>query len=378
MSFTPPLAPQPGTLAPASRAGRVAARAGYAPAMRALLACAPGAMDSPGGGEVQLMATADALRAVGVDARLLRPGEDPAGADVVHLFGSRPEHLELAEAARRRGTPTVLSTIAWFDLASYWRGARGPGRKLRACAGFLARAACPALPSWRRRLYAHARMLLPNSTAEARQLARYFGVPPERIHVVPNGADERFARADPGPFARRAGLRDFALCAGRIEPRKNQLGLLRAMRGAEVPVVVLGDPVQGHEDYVRACRREAGPNVRFVPRIGHDDPLLASAYAACACLVLPSWFETPGLAALEAGMQGVPLVLPEAGAAREYFGEHALYVRPGDARGIRRAVLAAIQRGRDRRLAALVRRNYTWRAAAEATRDAYRRALSHG
>ncbi len=350
----------------------VSARPTDARPLRVLLAGPLAALEAPGGGEVQMTATAGALRAEGVDARFWRPWEQSLdGADVLHLFGSAREHLVALAAARRRGLRVVVSTIAWFDMASYWRGARTWRSGLKACAALAARAAFRSVPSWRQALYRQADLLLPNSTAEARQLIRYFGVPAGRIHVVPNGADPRFASTDPEPFVRRYGLRGFVLGAGRIEPRKNQLGLLRAMRGTGVPIVLLGDPVPGHEAYLAACRREAGPQVHFVGRIDHDDPLLASAYAASACVVLASWFETPGLVALEAGMQGVPLVLPEPGCAREYFGDLARYVPPGDLRAIRRAVLQAAGQGRDEALAKLVQGAYGWAATARATREAY-------
>jgi glycosyltransferase involved in cell wall biosynthesis len=321
-----------------------------------------------------MAALARALPSVGADARLWRPWEERlAEGDCLHLFGSVPEHLPLVQAARRQGAPVVLSTIAWFDLASYWREPRPLGKRLGVCARFLARAACPRVPSWRRRLYHAADLLMPNSQAEAEQLIRYFGVPAERIHVVPNGADERFAQADPGPFARRVGTRGFVLCAGRIEPRKNQLKLLRAMRDSGADVVVLGDVVPGYESYAEQCRRAADQRVRFLGRLDHADPLLASAYAACGCLALVSWFETPGLAALEAGMSGVPLVLPEAGCTREYFGQMATYVKPNDLGAIRHAVLAALRRGRSPTLAAHVREHFSWTAAARATWEGYRK-----
>jgi glycosyltransferase involved in cell wall biosynthesis len=218
-------------------------------------------------------------------------------------------------------------------------------------------------------------MLMPNSYAEAQQLMRYFGVPPQKIHIVPNGADLRFAQADPRPFVERFAMRDFVLYAGRIEPRKNQLGFLKAMRATGVPVVILGDVVPGHERYLAECRRACGENVRFIDRLEHGDPLLASAYGACGCLALASWYETPGLVALEAGMSGIPLVLPNAGCGEEYFGPLATYVQPGDAAGIRRAVLDALTRGRSPALAEHVRENFSWRAAAEITREAYAKIL---
>ncbi len=269
----------------------------------------------------------------------------------------------------------VLSTIAWFDARSCWREPRGLMRRAAACAALAARRCWPGIPSWRRRLYHAADLLLPNSTAEAEQLMRYFGMPASRIHVVPNGADEHLADGDPEPFARRVGRHEFVLCPGRIEPRKNQLGLIRAMAGTPFPVVVLGDVVPGHEEYLGQCRREAVSTVKFVERLDHHDPLLASAYAACGCLALVSWYETPGLVALEAGMSGVPLVLPEAGCASEYFGRHATYVRPDSSWDIRNAVLAALARGRSGELARHVRENFTWAKAAEATRRAYEKVV---
>jgi len=345
-------------------------------ALNVLLAGKLTGLDSPGGGEIQMLALARMLASVGVCARLWRPWEDRlSGYDCLHLFGSLPEHLPVVEAAHRHDVPVVLSTIAWFDLASYWREPRPAVKRLAACAGFLARAGCPRLPSWRRRLYHAVDLVMPNSHAEAEQLVRHFGVPAERIHVVPNGADLRFARADPEPFARLVGARDFVLSAGRIEPRKNQLGLVRAMQGTGVPIVVLGDVVPGYEWYEKRCRRAAAAQVRFVRRLDHDDPLLPSAYAACGCLVLASWYETPGLAALEAGMSGVPLVLPEGGCAREYFGHEAAYVKPNDLPGIRRAVLAALRRGRSLTLARHVQESLSWTAAARATREGYRKVI---
>lgn len=334
------------------------------------------ALAAPGGGEVQMQVLARELASLGVDARLWRPWEDRvAHADCLHLFGSEPEHLPVVETAHRLGLPVVLSPIAWFDLASCWREPWPLARRLAACGKFAARAALPALPSWRRKLYHAVDRLLPNSQVEAEQLMRYFGVASQRIRVIPNGADPRFAAGDPAPFIERVGCRDFVLYAGRIEPRKNQLGFLRAMYEVDVPIVLLGDPVPGHEAYYFACRCAAGPSVRFVEALDHADPMLASAYAACGCLALASWYETPGLVALEAAMSGVPLVLPRDGSAREYFGDLATYVSPDDPRQIRQAVLAALGEGRSPRLAALARDHFTWRAAALATRGAYEELL---
>lgn len=327
------------------------------------------AMAAPGGGEVQLQATTQALCGVGIDAVLWRPWEQPLEEfQLLHVFGSAAEHLPLVHAAKKLGLRVALSTIAWYDLACSWRE---PGlRKFSASAKFLLRAACPWIPAWRRRLYHAVDLLLPNSQAEAEQLQRYFGVPSSKIVVVPNGADERFAAPANEPLP-EVPHENYVLYAGRIESRKNQLGFLRAMRGSGIPLVIVGDVVPGYEDYFKACQQAADESVTFLGRIPHGDRRLESLYARAGALCLASWFETPGLVALEAGMSGVPLVLPIAGAAPEYFGELAQYVHSNDRRGIRAAVERALARGRDAALADLVRRNFTWSTTAQRTGEAY-------
>ncbi len=333
------------------------------------------ALESPGGSEVQMQSLVSSLRALRVEAQLWRPWQDPlAECHCLHLFGSLPEHQTLIQAARRQGVAVVLSTDAWLGPAN-GRHASWP---MRLVSGLrqATRAVCPWMPCWRRRLYHSVDVLIPNSHAEAKQLTRGFGVPNERVHIAPKGAASRFSDADPQPFIDVVGVRNFVLCAGRIEPRKNQLALLRAMQGTGTPVVLLGDVAPGCEAYFEACRQAGGKDAIFVPRLSHNDPLLASAYCASACLALCSWYETPGLAALEAAMSGTPLVLPEGGCADEYFGSLAHYVRPNDIGGIRRAVCAAVEQGRSPLLAEHVRHYLTWETAAHITCEAYEKALS--
>lgn len=334
------------------------------------------ACDTPGGGEIQQQQTERFLNELGIEARAWRPWEEEFDCfDVLHLFGSRPEFVELAASARRHGVKVVLSPIAWFDAAAYWNEARPLTRRLVACMNHFVRGAYPGLPSWRRRLYHGVDLLLPNSQAEANQLQRLFEVEEAKLRVVRNGADQKFSSATPAAFVSHYGIREFVLCPGRIEPRKNQLSLLRAMQDSDVPLVVLGDVVPGHEDYYAECRRAAGSNVLFLDAFDQTDPLLGSAYAACSCLALVSWFETPGLVALEAGMLGKPLVLGDRGSAEEYFGGLATYVAPDDIRGIRRAVSSAMQQPQSIELAQHVKQNFNWRSIAQDTSQAYAKLL---
>ncbi len=109
----------------------------------------------------------------------------------------------------------------------------------------------------------------------------------------------------------------------------------------------------------------------WLPAFEHHDPLLASAYAAARVFALPSWFETPALAALEAALAGTPIVLTPFGSTREYFGDRALYAHPGRLGEIAAAVAQAWSRDRDPRLASFVASHYLWPRVAHETAEAY-------
>jgi glycosyltransferase involved in cell wall biosynthesis len=290
---------------------------------------------------------------------------------LLHLFGMSREGLELARVARARRIPVVLSPICWFEPAALVSLARGKARAAIDLAKWSARWACPRLPSWRRELLGLADAILPNSAAEARQLVRLFGAEPERVRVVPNGVDPRFASATPYYFLDRFGTGEFVLYVGRVEPRKNVSGLVEAAGRAGLNLVVIGDAPAGHEDYLAACRKAASRSVVWIPAVAHDDPLLESAYAAARVVALPSWFETPGLAALEGALAGSAVVVTPYGSTHEYFGDLALYARPGHAAELAGALARAWSDGPDPRLAAHVAGRFLWSRVARQTAEVY-------
>lgn len=322
------------------------------------------AFQEPGGGECQLVQTARRLEERGLIVRPFVPWTDRLEeARLLHLFGMSREGLALARVARARRLPIVLSPIFWVERRAVFALAGGP---LRGCLDWARwQARRRRLPDWRRELVSLADRILPNSLAEGRQLVRYCGADPERLRVVPNGVDERFAAvASSGP-------RDRVLYVGRIEPRKNVLGLVRALRPMRVPLEVIGGVVPGHESYARACRAAGEGFVTWLDRVPHDHPALEDAYARARVLALPSWFETPGLVALEAALAGCAVVLTPFGSTRETFGDLVQYARPDRPDEVRRAVAIAWDKGPPPDLSSLVRRRFLWSRVAQQTAEVY-------
>jgi glycosyltransferase involved in cell wall biosynthesis len=327
---------------------------------------------SPGGGETQLLQTGRHLEDLGVPVRLFSTWTDRLEkARLLHLFGMSREGLELARIAKARGVPVVLSPIVWYEPGALAALEASPVRCLAGLAAYYLRLAAPGVPSWRRELLLLADAVLPNSSSEASQLVRLFGVSRQRIRVVPNGVLPSLGTASPELFRDRFDSGPFVLFVGRIEPRKNPLGLIRAIRAVDLPLVVIGDAPPGRERYWLECRRAGGERVCWLGRLDHDDPLLASAYAAARVFALPSWFETPGLAALEAALAGCSVVITPFGSTRDYFGELVEYARPDRALEIERAIVKCWNGSADPRLARLVATRYLWPEVAQATAEVY-------
>jgi glycosyltransferase involved in cell wall biosynthesis len=347
---------------------------GTMPAGSILVHAPASAFQAPGGGERQLVATARELEALGLPVRPFVPWVDRLPrARLLHLFGMSAEGLALARVARARGVPVVLSPICWLEPRSIWALRPSVARGLRDLAAWSFRRACPLGLSWRGELLRLADAVLPNSASEADQLARLYRADPSRVVVVPNGVDPRFAAGDAELVEGAAPASPFVLYSGRIEPRKNVLNLVRAARRAGLPLVVLGDAVPGHEGYADACRREAAPATTFRPGLAHDDPCLAAWYAAARVLALPSWFETPGLAALEGALAGCAVVITPHGATRDYFGGLARYARPDRVGEIAAALAVAMREGPPDGLASHVASEYLWAAIARRTAEVYAR-----
>ncbi|MDD5218790.1 MAG: glycosyltransferase family 4 protein [Candidatus Omnitrophica bacterium] len=336
----------------------------------------PIAFQSPGGGEIVLLKTKEYLAKEGVDVKLFDPWTDKfSDFDILHTFGSVKDCLRVMEAAQAAGTKNFLSSICWYSWKAAWGTYPEWQRRMPSLARQFAKTFCPFMPSQRKKMFDCADVVSPSSRAEAGQLKRYFLVPEEKMAVIPHGVDAAFAEAKGDAFHEKFGIRDFILCAGRIEPRKNQLNVIRALRGIKQPLVFIGGTVPAYKNYYEECVREAGSNVHFLGEVPHQSKLLASAYAACNTFLLATWLETPGLAAMEAGLAGAKVVVTAEGATKEYFLNYVSYVRPDSMSDIRQKTLSAFERPRDPALRKHLQQNYSWTVVAKQTAEAYRRVL---
>lgn len=334
----------------------------------------------PGGHRVQLQQTARALRQLGVEVDEHDGPDLPSGTwDLVHGFQLAAR--EVAQA-RRVGYPIALSTIYWGlsyitaspagrptareRLGRTYRGLRYLGASLRG-RDHLSRLAFREAEDQldRLRAWSMADVLLPNAEGEARHIRDDLGVLTETV-VVPNAIDP--ALFSPGfDHARAPGT---VLSVGRIEPHKNQLGIIIALRDLPgVSLTVVGPPHPHHADYFEQCREAATGSVTLLPGVDHAE--LPALYARHRTHVLASWYETTGLVSLEAAASGCTVVTTDRGHAREYFGQDARYCDPAVPSSIRDAVVEAAGGIPSSALLERIRSRYTWNDTARSTLAAY-------
>jgi glycosyltransferase involved in cell wall biosynthesis len=210
------------------------------------------------------------------------------------------------------------------------------------------------------------------SRAMADEVMEFFGIGPDRVHVIYNGVTPPSA-----PRPRRASEPPYILAIGTVEPRKGLPDLVAAFdRVAEsipdVHLTIAGPPGWG-EDALAASVRGARHADR-IRRLGWTDDR-NSLIAGARVLAYPSLYEGFGLPPLEAMSLGTPVVATSAGAIPEVVGEAAVLVEPHDVAALAEGLLEALQdtATRDRLVAAGSARVglFTWARAGEQLAQLY-------
>ncbi len=239
-------------------------------------------------------------------------------------------------------------------------------------------------------------VLVANTDIEAKQLINLYDADPGRVEVVHPGVDLEVFRPGSQAAARAAlGLpadAQVVLFAGRIQPLKAPDVLLRAvavllerqpaLRSRLVVPVVGGPSGSGleHPESLAELAIALGLDdvVRFVPPVAQSQ--LAQWYAAATLVAVPSYNESFGLVAAEAGACGTPVVAAAVGGLPTVVRHErsGLLVDTHDdadwARALGRVLTEPGLHDRLAAGAAAQAREFSWDATASAMLETYERA----
>jgi len=173
-----------------------------------------------------------------------------------------------------------------------------------------------------RRVIARADRIIATTTHEKNQMVRFYSAQPDKIAVIPCGVDlALFRPMDRDEAREKLGLSDkkIILFVGRIEPLKGIDLLLNAVAPLEdkndLRVLIIGGDPGEAEETARlgqlAANLGIGEKVAFLGAVEHERlPLFYSAANVC---VVPSYYESFSLVALEALACGTPVIAARVG-----------------------------------------------------------------
>ena len=227
--------------------------------------------------------------------------------------------------------------------------------------------------------------ILTVSDSSKRDILRFVDAPPEKIDVIYNAYDERFAveprEEDVIRVRERYQLSDeFVLYAGNVKPHKNLERLIHAFdlvrkRGlGHLKLVMIGDEISKYTALRRAVHRhQLHKYVRFLGYLPEET--LAVMYRLAGVFVFPSLYEGFGLPPLEAMASGTPVVTSNVSSLPEVAGDAAILVDPYEpeaiADGIYR-VLTDEQLRRDLRRRGVARaKQFSWEVSVRRVHDIY-------
>ena len=331
-----------------------------------------------GGVETQMKNTACAINKLNTDFEInFFNGWDNKldDYDIVHIFtpcGFPSESLNICSYSKSKGLKVVTTPIFFINSQEssktiYTQIYQGY-RKLFNMKPFNI---LDPLNFVKQTLY-QSDLVLPNTLEEKEIIYKYFNINKQKMRVIPNGVNLSFADGDSNLFSSEYDVRNYMLFVGRIEPRKNLLMLIKAFNSmiSNNKLIIIGKPVD--IQYYESCKREAHENILFLPPLDNGSQMLKSAYSGADVFVLPSLYETPGLAALEAGLAGAKIVITGIGGTKEYFGDYAEYVNPMSMDSIKNALLNSAQKAKNKYLSNHIKEHYSWKRVGEQTIEAYK------
>jgi glycosyltransferase involved in cell wall biosynthesis len=166
------------------------------------------------------------------------------------------------------------------------------------------------------------------------------------------------------------------LNVGNIEIRKNQLGLARALKNLPECKLHLVGGIRD-ESYFKNILAELPGRVVYHGVFPSNSEELMHLYKKCDVFVLPSYLETPGLAAIEAYAIGAKVVVTSEGSTREYFDNNVIYVDPENTDSIEKGIKDALSEGNvDVGSVEKFRNQFEWMAVIKKMKEIYSEVLS--
>ncbi|MGJ0843078.1 glycosyltransferase [Clostridium tertium] len=372
--------------------------------MRVLIQNRPNMFKVPGGDTVQLLKTKEKLENLGVEVDVTTEiyPKNIDKYDIVHIFNvtrinecylqfwnakkmnkkivispiyHSKEQLDEYEKKALRGIVKILKNF--LKNNEILEIAKAFFRVLKNISGFkgLIKQIFIGYTNMQKNVLLNADMILPNSQMELEFIERELGlkIDKRKVRIIPNAVEigKEVDQIDKNIFFSKFGVTDFVFCVGRIEPLKNQLGIIEALKDTKYKIVFAGKLNKKHKKYCKEFlnKVENNENIYYVDQLAEN--MLFSAYRNAKVTVISSWFETTGLVGLEAAKMGSNLVITEKGYTRDYYGDYVEYCSPDDHESILKAIEKTYNKPVNDTLIEKLNDDFNWDKTGMLTKYAY-------
>lgn len=342
--------------------------------MKILYLTHPIAFQLYGGSELQLEKYYDFLKQKKIDVELFDIFNSKIKKfDFIHNFSLNPELFSIIDYARKNNLKIITNANYWNLEEIVWNNKDISFVKRL---GYLILSKISHIsilsplfnflnPSYlyfygQKKLIKNSDIVIVNSKIEKEHVIKEFGINKEKIKVIYNGVDKEFENGDENLFYEKYKIKDFILYTGRIEPKKNTLNLIKAVKALGLKLVIIGEYNTRYPNYLNLVKKEIDNNIILINNINHNDEILKSVYKCAKVFVMPGFAETPSISALEAGLSGTNIVITNRGSTKEYFKNYVEYVNPLDFNNLKEKISLAYNKDKDDILKNHIKENFTW------------------
>ena len=158
--------------------------------------------------------------------------------DILHLFRLDIENYSLVQYAKKKGVGIVISSVVPLV------GERNIDF-LRLISKL------PLLTTYKmtKSQFDAADTIITETVKEKAFIIEHYKIGADKIQVIPNGINIEDTWTGDEIFEVLGSPQDYILTVGRIDPNKNQLNLIKAMKDTKIPLVVIGGPDNNSKDY---------------------------------------------------------------------------------------------------------------------------------
>lgn len=167
-----------------------------------------------------------------------------------------------------------------------------------------------------------------------KDIIHYLKVPETKIEVIYQGCHQAFKEKQSEEFTQQTKQKfnlpeKFILNVGTIEDRKNLLNIVKAIKGTDIPLVVIGKKTKYYQKVAGFISKNSmEKQVHFLEGVSMDE--LAVMYKLADIFVYPSFFEGFGIPVIEALFSKTVVITSNRSCLPEAGGKDSVYINPDD------------------------------------------------